>query len=67
MQAWGEGGYSDDLTVASQCTEQGLDIYCPGYSIFPQWSVSVSLCVCLSYCQSDRPTERIDRAFMWCK
>ena len=40
LQAWGEGGYSDDLTVASQCTEQGLDIYCPGYSIFPQWSVS---------------------------
>jgi hypothetical protein len=37
VQAWSDGGYSDDLTVASQCTEQQLTIYCPGYSIFPQW------------------------------
>lgn len=37
MQAWSDGGYSDDLTVASKCTEQHLVIYCPGYSIFPQW------------------------------
>lgn len=36
-QAWQDGGYSDDLTVASKCTELGLVIYCPGYSIFPQW------------------------------
>lgn len=36
-QAWEDGGYSDDLTVASQCTEQGLVIYCPSYAIFPQW------------------------------
>ena len=36
-QAWGEGGYSDDLTVAAKCTESGLVIYCPSYSIFPQW------------------------------
>jgi hypothetical protein len=42
MQAWADGGYSDDLTVASQCTEQGLTIYCPGYSIFPQWCVRVA-------------------------
>lgn len=37
VQAWEEGGYSDDLTVASKCTEQGLVIYCPSYAIFPQW------------------------------
>ncbi|KAI3425799.1 hypothetical protein D9Q98_007774 [Chlorella vulgaris] len=37
LRAWADGGYSDDLTVASQCTEQQLTIYCPGYSIFPQW------------------------------
>lgn len=37
LQAWSDGGYSDDLTVASQCTGQQLTIYCPGYSIFPQW------------------------------
>lgn len=37
LQAWQDGGYSDDLTVASKCTELGLLIYCPGYSIFPQW------------------------------
>lgn len=37
LQAWQDGGYSDDLTVASKCTELGLVIYCPGYSIFPQW------------------------------
>ena len=36
-QAWSDGGYSDDLTVASKCTEQGLVIYCPSYAIFPQW------------------------------
>lgn len=36
-QAWGTGGYSDDLTVASLCTERGLPIHCPSYAIFPQW------------------------------
>ena len=38
-----EGGYSDDLTVASKCTERGLVIYCPSYSIYPQWCVLVWL------------------------
>lgn len=37
LQAWQDGGYSDDLTVASKCTELQLPIYCPGYAIFPQW------------------------------
>ena len=37
VQAWEDGGYSDDLTVASKCTELQLPIYCPGYAIFPQW------------------------------
>ncbi len=37
LQAWEDGGYSDDLTVASKCTELQLPIYCPGYAIFPQW------------------------------
>ncbi|GAB4823475.1 hypothetical protein N2152v2_010521 [Parachlorella kessleri] len=37
LKAWSDGGYSDDLTVASKCTEQGLVIYCPSYAIFPQW------------------------------
>lgn len=43
LQAWQDGGYSDDLTVASKCTELGLVIYCPGYSIFPQWWVGCAL------------------------
>lgn len=43
-QAWSEGGYSDDLTVASRCTEQGLTIYCPGYAIFPQWCAHCACC-----------------------
>lgn len=40
VQAWEDGGYSDDLTVASKCTELQLPIYCPGYAIFPQWCAS---------------------------
>ena len=41
LQAWAEGGYSDDLTVASRCTELGLAIHCPGYAIFPQWCAAL--------------------------
>lgn len=37
LEAWGQGGYSDDLTVASACTEFGLHIHCPSYALFPQW------------------------------
>lgn len=37
LAAWADGGYSDDLTVASKCTEQRLRILCPSYAIFPQW------------------------------
>lgn len=36
-QAWREGGYSDDLTVASVCKQQQLKILCPSFAIFPQW------------------------------
>lgn len=35
-QAWSEGGYSDDLIVASSCGEHGLPIACPSSAIFPQ-------------------------------
>ena len=36
MQAWSEGGYSDDLIVASCCGEHRLRILCPPSAIFPQ-------------------------------
>ena len=36
MQAWREGGYSDDLIVAAKCAEHGLKILCPSSAIFPQ-------------------------------
>ena len=36
MQAWREGGYSDDLIVAAKCAEQGLKILCPSSAVFPQ-------------------------------
>ena len=32
-----QGGYSDDLIVASQCGEHGLQILCPSFAVFPQW------------------------------
>lgn len=44
LQAWEDGGYSDDLTVASKCTELQLPIYCPGYAIFPQWCACTAAC-----------------------
>lgn len=37
LQAWREGGYSDDLTLASQCTQHGLAIAVPSFAVFPQW------------------------------
>ncbi|EIE26447.1 hypothetical protein COCSUDRAFT_58985 [Coccomyxa subellipsoidea C-169] len=37
MHSWSQGGYSDDLTVASVCSERGLQILCPSFAIFPQW------------------------------
>ena len=36
MQAWSEGGYSDDLIVASRCGERGLRVGCPSSALFPQ-------------------------------
>lgn len=36
MQAWSEGGYSDDLIVAAKCSEHHLKILCPSASCFPQ-------------------------------
>ncbi|BDA40970.1 hypothetical protein COCOBI_01-6250 [Coccomyxa sp. Obi] len=37
IHSWSQGGYSDDLTVASICSEKGLQILCPSFAIFPQW------------------------------
>lgn len=36
MQAWQEGGYSDDLIVAAKCAQHKLKILCPSGAIFPQ-------------------------------
>ena len=36
MQAWREGGYSDDLIVAAKCAEHELKILCPSGAVFPQ-------------------------------
>lgn len=36
-QAWSGGGYSDDLIVAAKCGEQGLEVLCPPFTVFPQW------------------------------
>ena len=36
MQAWREGGYSDDLIVAAKCAEHELKIVCPSSAVFPQ-------------------------------
>lgn len=35
-QAWEDGGYSDDLIVASTCSQHGLTILCPSFAVFPQ-------------------------------
>ena len=32
-----QGGYSDDLTVASKFAEHKLQILCPSYAMLPQW------------------------------
>lgn len=37
-----QGGYSDDLTVASKCAEHKLQILCPSYAVLPQWWVLMS-------------------------
>lgn len=37
QKAWREGGYSDDLIVASICETLNIPVYCPSYGIFPQW------------------------------
>jgi Glycosyl transferase family 21 len=37
LRSWAHGGYSDDLTVASQCNAHGVKVHCPSYAIFPQW------------------------------
>ncbi|MEW5308162.1 MAG: hypothetical protein WDW38_000140 [Sanguina aurantia] len=34
--AWREGGYSDDLTLASICARDGLAVATPSFAIFPQ-------------------------------
>ena len=39
LQAWSNGGYSDDLIVAAKCGENSLSILCPSFSVFPQWYV----------------------------
>ena len=36
-QAWQEGGFSDDLTLAAKCRGQGLHVWCPAFALFPQW------------------------------
>lgn len=36
MQAWSDGGYSDDLIVAAKCAEHRLKILCPSGASFPQ-------------------------------
>ncbi|KAK9803984.1 hypothetical protein WJX72_010372 [[Myrmecia] bisecta] len=46
MQAWSDGGYSDDLIVAAKCGEHGLQILCPSFSILPQW-LEAGLRICL--------------------
>lgn len=43
MQAWREGGYSDDLIVAAKCAEHELKILCPSGAIFPQRCPAPSL------------------------
>lgn len=47
-QAWEDGGYSDDLIVASTCSQHGLTILCPSFAVFPQrWA-------CDAWCFSSR-------------
>ncbi|KAF5834628.1 nucleotide-diphospho-sugar transferase [Dunaliella salina] len=36
LQAWLDGGYSDDLILAAQCGKQGLAVATPSFAIFPQ-------------------------------
>ncbi|MEW5305859.1 MAG: hypothetical protein WDW36_008374 [Sanguina aurantia] len=36
LRAWREGGYSDDLTLASICARDGLAVATPSFAIFPQ-------------------------------
>jgi hypothetical protein len=36
MQAWEDGGYSDDMTAASVCNEARLRIACPASAVFLQ-------------------------------
>ncbi|GLC37638.1 hypothetical protein PLESTB_001665300 [Pleodorina starrii] len=36
LAAWRNGGYSDDLILASYCTERGLGIRVPPFAVFPQ-------------------------------
>ncbi|GIM01680.1 hypothetical protein Vretimale_6482 [Volvox reticuliferus] len=36
LRAWRNGGYSDDLILASYCTERRLGIRVPPFAIFPQ-------------------------------
>lgn len=42
LQAWSQGGYSDDLIVAAKCSEGKLPIICPSFTVFPQWSATWS-------------------------
>ncbi len=37
LEAWREGGYSDDLLAAAACAQRGAGVFCPAYAIFPQW------------------------------
>ena len=37
QKAWRDGGYSDDLIVASIFSKLKMPVYCPPYAIFPQW------------------------------
>ena len=48
LQAWSNGGYSDDLIVAAKCGENSLSILCPSFTVFPQWCVLDADWICYS-------------------
>lgn len=35
-QAWEDGGYSDDMSLAAKCNQHGLRIYCPNNAVCMQ-------------------------------
>jgi hypothetical protein len=36
MQAWEDGGYSDDMTATALCNKHGLNICSPASAVFAQ-------------------------------